>query len=324
MNGGPRGPWRRRHGPPPFFIGFLFLFLLILSVGAWPGGWLLARAVFIVLLFLLVMRRVGRPLGDVVGAADRVAQGDFAVRVRERGPPWLRSVARAFNSMTSRLERQQRQRRELMADVAHELRTPLAIMQGRLEGMIDGIYPRDERQVAQVLEDTRVLARLVEDLRTLAHAESGTLALQKEPTDVGVLLHDAIASLRSAADARRITLTVREASDLPLVEIDPVRIREVVTNIVANAVRYSPDGSEVVVEPRADGNQLMVTVRDSGTGIAPDDLPRIFDRFYKGAASSGSGLGLAIAHNLVKAHGGTITAQSREGDGTTITFSLPA
>jgi signal transduction histidine kinase len=324
MNGGPRGPWRRQHGPPPFFIGFLFLFLLILSVGAWPGGWLLARAVFIVLLFLLVMRRVGRPLGDVVGAADRVAQGDFAVRVRERGPPWLRSVARAFNSMTSRLERQQRQRRELMADVAHELRTPLAIMQGRLEGMIDGIYPRDERQVAQVLEDTRVLARLVEDLRTLAHAESGTLALQKEPTDVGVLLHDAIASLRSAADARRITLTVREASDLPLVEIDPVRIREVVTNIVANAVRYSPDGSEVVVEPRADGNQLMVTVRDSGTGIAPDDLPRIFDRFYKGAASSGSGLGLAIAHNLVKAHGGTITAQSREGDGTTITFSLPA
>jgi len=310
---------RRRH--PPFFPGVIVLFLAVLVISTWPG-WVFPRIVLIAVLFLFVMRRVGWPLRDVVGAAERVAQGDFAVRVREYGPPWLRSVARAFNSMTSRLERQQRQRRELMADIAHELRTPLAVMQGRLEGMVDGIYPRDETQVAQVLDDTRVLARLVEDLRTLAHTEGGTLTLRKESTDVGVLLHDAIASLRPSADARRITLTVRELTDLPLVDIDPVRMREVVTNLVANAVRYSPDESEVVIEARADDAQLTVAVRDSGAGIPPEDLPRIFDRFYKDAASSGSGLGLAIAHNLVKAHGGTMTAQSRVGEGTTITFSL--
>src|SRR6266550_84268 len=140
--------------------------------------------------FVVTMWAVGRPLSAVVGAAERVASGDFAVRVGEHGPPWLRSVALAFNSMTTRLEQQQHIRRELMADIAHELRTPLSVMQGRLEGMLDGVYPRDPQQVARVLEDTRTLARLVEDLRTLAHSESGTLALVKEPTDIGVLLNE--------------------------------------------------------------------------------------------------------------------------------------
>ena len=145
---------------------------------AWPL-WSPCVFAFVALLFLFIMRRVGRPLGDVVDAADRVAEGDFAVRVHEHGPPWVRSMARAFNGMTSRLERQNRLRREMMADIAHELRTPLTVMQGRLEGILDGVYPRDDRQVAQVLDDTRHLARLVEDLGTLAHTEGGTLTLQK-------------------------------------------------------------------------------------------------------------------------------------------------
>jgi signal transduction histidine kinase len=322
MRGAYRAGWRRRRGPAPFAIGFAFLLLLSLAVGASPVA-VLPRVFLILLVFVLVMRRVGRPLGHVVAAADRVAEGDFAARVPEYGPPWLRSVARAFNSMTSRLEMQQRQRRALMADIAHELRTPLAVMQGRLEGMIDGIYPRDAAHVAQVLEDARILARLVEDLRTLAHAESGTLALEKESIDPGMLIREAVASLRAAADARGVALSVRGDIDLPSIDADPIRIREVITNVVANAIRYSPPGAEVVVASHADPDRVVISVSDAGPGIASEDLPRIFDRFYKGTGSTGSGLGLAIAQNLIAAHGGSIAAESRAGGGTTIRVALP-
>lgn len=271
----------------------------------------------------MTLRRVGRPLGDVVDAAERVALGDFKVRVAEYGPPWLRSVAAAFNSMTARLELQQRQRRDLMADIAHELRTPLSVMQGRLEGMLDGVYPRDEVHVTQVLDDTRLLARLVEDLRTLAHSESGTLRLEKEPTDLAVLLEEALTSSKPEADARGVETTGQYPADLPLMDIDPLRIREVVTNLVSNAVRYSPRGSTVRIEAEADPARVTIRVRDTGPGISAEDLPHIFDRFYKGTASTGSGLGLTIARSLVVAHEGTITADSRVGAGTTIIVTLP-
>ena len=155
------------------------------------------------------MRRVGWPLGDIVAGADRVAGGDYTVRVSEAGPPSLRSVARAFNSMTARLQSQDEQRRHLMADVAHELRTPLTIVQGRLEGLLDGVYPRDDVRLSELLDDTRVLARLVEDLGTLANAESGALGLRKEPTDLAILvrrhrgrLHDR-RGCEACDDARR-------------------------------------------------------------------------------------------------------------------------
>lgn len=273
--------------------------------------------------FFISRRRFGRPLGEIVAASERVAAGDFTVRVAEYGPPWLRSVAAAFNSMTAKLAAHQQQRRDLMADIAHELRTPLAVMQGRLEGMVDGVYPRDDAHVAQVLEETRLLARLVDDLRTLAHSESGTLRLDKEPTDLAVLLNDAVASASPAAAQRQVRVTARIATDLPLLEIDPVRIREVVSNLLANAVRYSPANGDVVLEAAADNRQVTIRVRDAGPGISAADLPHIFDRFYRGATSTGSGLGLTIARNLVTAHGGTLTAESLVGAGTTMTVTLP-
>jgi two-component system OmpR family sensor kinase/two-component system sensor histidine kinase BaeS len=258
----------------------------------------------------------------VVSAAERVASGDFSTRLTERGSPWLRSVAAAFNRMTSTLQRQQQQRRDLMADIAHELRTPLSVMQGRLEGMLDGVYPRDERHVAQVLDETRMLARLVEDLRTLAHSESGTLTLEKEPTDLGVLVYEALAALKPDADTRSVTVQAQVPAELPLLDLDPLRMREVVTNLVANAIRYSPAGGTVHVEVATTPATLTMRIRDGGTGIAQDDLPRIFDRFYKGTGSTGSGLGLTIARNLVTAHGGTLTAESRIGVGTTMTVEI--
>lgn len=342
--------WPRPHGDPAWrgrglrfryrFAGLLTLFLPLAFFGVigllrtafgggppearpgWPFAIALTAIVFI-FVFTRMMRRVGGPLSDVIAAAERVAGGDFAVRVRAYGPPWLQSLASAFNRMTSTLQQQQRQRRDLMADVAHELRTPLAVMQGRLEGMLDGIYPPDEHHVAEVLEQTRTLARLVEDLRTLAHSESGTLTLQREPTDLGLLIGEVRTALRPQAEARAITIAAEAPSEPPLLDVDPLRIREVLTNLVANAIRYAPDSSTVRVALQAFPDAVQLRVTDTGPGIAAEDLPRIFDRFYKSASSSGSGLGLTIARNLVTAHGGTLTAESRIGAGTTMTVSLP-
>jgi signal transduction histidine kinase len=291
------------------------------DVLSWGLVW--AAVLLLVLGFGVTMRLLGRPLSEMVGAADRVASGDFAVRVPEHGPRSLRSVASAFNGMMTRLEQQQQARRELMADIAHELRTPLSVMQGRLEAMLDGVYPRDEQQVVKVLEDTRTLARLVEDLGTLAHTESGTLALAKEPTDVGTLLGETASAFQPEASARRVEIQTNLPDDLPPADLDPVRIREVVMNLLANAVRHSPEGSVVQIEAEGGATGVTIRVSDRGTGIRSEDLPYIFDRSYKGPGSSGSGLGLTIARSLVAAHGGTIAARVRPEGGTIIELMLP-
>jgi len=269
------------------------------------------------------VRRVVTPLGAVMDAAERVSGGDYGVRVAERGAPPIRALARAFNAMTARLGDHDRQRRELMADVAHELRTPLTVMQGTLEGMLDGVYPLDERHLAEALEQTRVLSRLVDDLRTLALSESGALKLEKEMTDVGSLARDVVRAFSPDAGARRITLDV-DASDLPPLDVDPLRIREVLTNLVSNALRHTAPGGAVGVRVEAaPAGGVSVAVRDNGSGMTPEDLARAFDRFHKGPESRGSGLGLSIARGLVVAHGGEIHASSEPGRGTTMTVTLP-
>jgi two-component system OmpR family sensor kinase/two-component system sensor histidine kinase BaeS len=232
-------------------------------------------------------------------------------------------AATAFRRLQKRLRAQDGQRRQLMADIAHELRTPLAVIQGRLEGLLDGVYARDDAQLEGLLNDARLLARLVEDLRTLATAESGALSLQKEPTDLALLIHDAIRAAAPAATERHVSLTANELPDLPVVEIDPLRIREVLTNLLANAIRHTGAGGKVTVSALAAFSRVTVTVRDNGAGIPAQDLPRIFNRFQKGSESTGSGLGLTIAKGLVTAHGGDIRAESQEGSGTAITFTLP-
>jgi two-component system OmpR family sensor kinase/two-component system sensor histidine kinase BaeS len=273
--------------------------------------------------FVGVMRRVGTPFGDIVEAADRVASGDFSTRVVERGPPPLRSVARAFNSMTGRLQSQDQQRRHLMADIAHELRTPLAVVQGRLEGLLDGVYPRDDERLSEVLEDTRILGRLIDDLRTLANAESGSLSLQKEPTDLAILIQDVANSFSAEASTRQVMIRLGDAADLPLIDVDPLRIREVLANVVSNALRHTPKDGIISVAAETERDHIVIRVTDTGTGIPAEELPKIFDRFYKSGTSRGSGLGLTIARNLVVAHGGEIKAESEAGKGTTIRISLP-
>jgi two-component system OmpR family sensor kinase/two-component system sensor histidine kinase BaeS len=268
------------------------------------------------------LRRVGSPLAAVMDAANRVAAGDYSVHVGEYGPPPMVGLARAFNTMTTRLQDHDRQRRELMADVAHELRTPLTVMRGKVEGLIDGVYPLDPAQLKTVLEETHVLSRLVEDLRTLALSESGALRLQRESTDIVALAREAVRTLEPAASASGITIGV-DGVDAATAEVDPVRIREVLINLLSNALRHTPAGGTVMVRIAPDAGNVSVRVQDSGAGMSPDDLARAFDRFHKGTDSRGSGLGLTIAKGLVVAHGGEINASSEPGRGTTVAFTVP-
>jgi len=263
------------------------------------------------------------PVDDLVEAAGRISGGDYTARVREDGAPELRSVAHAFNAMTAQLEASEKQRRSFLADVTHELRTPLSVIRGQAEGIADGLYPADPAHLAPIIEATQTLARLVDDLRTLALAETGHLQLQKEPIDMATLINDTVGSFESQAQAKGVTLAADIAGELPTVSADAVRIRGVIANLLANAIGHTPSGGSVrVTAVRADG-AISISVTDTGEGIPADLLPRIFDRFVKTPGSGGSGLGLAIARDLVTAHGGTITAESTVGSGTSVRFTLP-
>ena len=279
--------------------------------------------ILFVMLVIRLVRRTGTPVADLIEAAGRVERGELSTRLPERGPAELRSVARAFNAMSTRLEENDASRRRLLADVSHELRTPLTVMQGTLEGIMDGLYPADEAHLVPVLEETRVLARLIDDLRTLSLSEAGVLRLHREPTDLARLIEEVVAGHRASADELRVDITVTAPADLPLLEVDPSRIRQVVGNLVANALRFTPSGGRVAVDAGRDVDVTWVRVRDTGPGIDAEDLEHVFDRFYRSPSSSGSGLGLPIARNLVHAHGGEISIQSAPASGTEVRFTLP-
>ncbi len=226
-----------------------------------------------------------------------------------------------------RLEADETQRRTLLADVTHELRTPLTVVQGSVEAILDGVHPADEAHLTAILEETRVLDRLIEDLRTLALSEAGALSLHREPTDLAILVIDAATSFAAGALAAGVEIESDVDDDLPLVEVDPVRIREVIGNLVANALRHTPSGGRIRIEAQraggSPGGWIEIAVRDTGSGIDPELLPHVFDRFARGAGSGGSGLGLSIARGLVELHGGTIEAASPAGGGTAILIRLP-
>jgi two-component system sensor histidine kinase BaeS len=272
-------------------------------------------------------RRAGMSLDELVDAARRVEQGDYTARVAEpvarRGP--LRELVRGFNSMTGRLEADAEQRRRLLADVSHELRTPLTVIQGNIEAILDGVHEADDAHLGAILDETHVLSRLVDDLRTVALSEGGNLPLHREPTDLSILAAESVASFQPAAEAVGVRLEVRVDDDVPLLDIDPVRIREVLSNLVANALRHTPGGGSIGVTAASarDGKSVEIVVTDTGTGIDPALLPHVFDRFAKAADSRGSGLGLAIARGLVEAHGGSIDVESSTATGTTFRLRLP-
>jgi two-component system sensor histidine kinase BaeS len=320
-------------------VAFLFLLLFSATVltvaiataafGNTTGGVGVGAALAGLFLFVVGIWFVGRsvrrmfgPIGDVMEAADRVADGDYTVRVRERGPGEVRRLGRTFNDMSARLQASDEQRRRLLADVTHELRTPLAVVRGSLEAIADGVYEADEERVAAVLEQTRLMGRLLDDLQTLSTAEAGALSLTFEPTDLEAVVEDVASAFAPRAAAAEVKLAT-SCDGSPEATVDPARIHQVLENLVANAVRHTPPGGTVSIGllRRDDGVELRVT--DTGPGIPADELASIFDRYSRSADSGGSGLGLAIARGLVEAHGGSIEAESPPGGGATIRVRLP-
>ena len=290
----------------------------------------LALAAVLLGLATFFSSRLSRPLRRLTQAAQTVAAGDLQVRVQPGPVREIAELAQAFNTMTGALVRADQQRRQLTADVAHELRTPLSIIRGRLEGMQDGVYAATPEQIGVLLDKTALLERLIEDLRLLALADAGQLPLYPEPFDPALLLHDVARSFGPQAAAGGVTLRVA-AADLPEFEADPQRIAQVLGNLVGNALRYTPPGGTITLGAGwADARRMAVVlaVHDTGCGIAPEDLPHIFERFWRAdraraRGSGGAGLGLVIAKRLIEAHGGQIAAQSTPGQGTTITCTLP-
>jgi two-component system sensor histidine kinase BaeS len=296
--------------------------------GAHPRGpfpfYLLALLLLVVLVAVAVTRFRGfaRPFNSLIQSAQRIERGDYSARVPEHGPPDMRSVARVFNQMSARLEADAARRQNFLADVAHELRTQLAVIRAQAEAIAEGVYAADAAHLSPILDTTANLEALVDDLRTLALSEVGALTLKKEAVDVGALIDETLGGLRVQADAAGITLRVEVADDLARIDADPVRLRGVLANLVANAIRHTPGGT-ITIGARRLGHEVEITVADNGEGVPPELLPHVFERFTKGPNSRGSGLGLAIARDVITAHGGTVDLASIRGAGTKLTIALP-
>jgi signal transduction histidine kinase len=284
----------------------------------------------------VLSRGMSRPLADLTEATRAVAAGDLTVRVQARYPAEAGELAAAFNSMAAELARADELRRNLTADVAHELRTPLSVIRGKLEAMLDGVYPATPDHLEPVLEQIAVLTRLVEDLRLLAQVEAGHLVLDKRAIDMGDLLRDAQVNFTPQASDRGVTLSLELPTELPRVEADERRVAQVLGNLLTNALRHTPQGGQVRLAakeitttlPTGEVIMLQVTVSDTGTGVPPEDIPYIFERFWRRDKSrsregGGTGLGLAIAKQLVELHAGTIAVGGAPGRGSTFTFTLP-
>lgn len=288
------------------------------------GIFFLVFGMLSLILAVRALRGTALPLSRLLEGVSRVAHGDYSLRLDERGTRDVRELAQSYNEMVDRLQTTEQQRRELLAEVTHELRTPITVIQGNLEGMLDGIYPADPEHLNTILDETRILSRIVEDLRTLSLAEGGALKLDLQRVDLGELIQETSEAFQAQAASAGVSLRAEIQLDPAVVEADPTRIREVLANLISNALRYTPEKGEIAVMLKPGGeNRAVVAVQDSGRGIPPEDLPRIFDRFYKSSDSRGSGLGLAISRSLVAAHHGEISARSEPGQGTTIEFTLP-
>lgn len=275
----------------------------------------------------VLFRRITRPLSDMNRAARRVAAGDLEARVPATRQDELGQLARSFNHMADGLSQQQTLRKQMVADIAHELRTPISVMQGTLEAMLDGILPPDAEELRGLHDETLHLTRLVADLRTLSLADAGQLALERQQLDVGALVQEVVRRMKPLAEEKGIALG-HTLADTPPLQADAQRLTQVVTNLIDNALRYTPRGGDVQVSVEQANGQVRIGVSDDGPGIPAEALPHVFDRFWRGEksrnrAGGGSGLGLAIVRQLVEAHGGSVGVESEVGSGATFSVLLP-
>jgi signal transduction histidine kinase len=279
----------------------------------------LGLAVFATLIGLLLTRRVVSPLAEVIAAAEEIAAGNLQTRARTKGADDLGDLSASFNKMADALERNDHERRDMLADIAHELRTPLTIMRGRLEGIMDGVYPADESSIGPALEEAYLLERLVEDLRLLTMAESHQLTFEKHELDLLEIARRSISMFQAEADEKKIGLELVTTLSKALVVADPLRIEQVIGNLISNALHYVPQGGRVWVEV-SQGDGVEICINDNGPGIPEADLPFIFNRFWRGEksrsrVSGGAGLGLAISKLLVEGQEGKIRARSNLPEG---------
>jgi two-component system OmpR family sensor kinase/two-component system sensor histidine kinase BaeS len=284
-----------------------------------------------ILMGLVISRMVAAPLSGLALAARAFAARDWDRRVQVRGADEIADVAREFNEMADTVQREQALRRNLTADVAHELRSPLAVLQGNLRAMLDGVYPLELAEIGTLYDQTRLLNRLVDDLRELALVDAGQLPLNLQPVDLGKLCRTAAGDFQAAAEAKTIRLVADIAEDYAAcVRGDPDRISQVLRNLLGNALRHTPPDGAITISMQANSeNEIRVSVVDTGEGMAPEDIPHVFDRFYRADKSrsregGGTGLGLAIAKAWVEAMGGTIRVESEPGRGSCFSFILPA
>jgi signal transduction histidine kinase len=290
-------------------------------------GGLIAAAIALIVTFFL-SRRVLAPVRSLTSAARQLGRGDFSQRVHVKDRGELGELADTFNSMASDLERAERLRRSMVADAAHELRTPLSNIRGQLEAVRDGVIKPDADTISSLNEEAVLLSRLVDDLQELSLAEAGELKLNRQTEDIARLIEQAVVAQQTQAATKGISVSADLPDKLPPVSIDPYRIGQVLRNLLENAIAHTGTGGTITVSARQQGNYIEVAVVDTGEGIPPEDLPNIFERFYRvdksrARATGGSGLGLTITKRLVEVHGGKIEAHSEPGKGSRFSFTIP-
>ncbi len=287
----------------------------------------LAAGVIALALGFILFRQITAPLNALAVASDQIAAGDLAARAPVHGNDEIARVSRSFNAMADNLAQSETARRNMLADIAHELRNPIGVISSHLEAMMDGIFPADMENLASLHDETLLLSRLVGDLRELALADAGQLTLTRMPTDLRALIEHVAAAFQTQAAEQSILLTTNLMA-VPVISLDAQRIEQVLRNLISNALRHTPNGGRVTVSLAYENHFARVIVRDTGEGIAPDALPHVFERFWRGdksrsRAQGNTGLGLAIAKQWVTAHGGQIGVESELGKGATFWFTLP-
>jgi signal transduction histidine kinase len=290
-------------------------------------GALLAVAVAFLITYFL-SRRISAPVKALTIAARQMGQGDLSPRVKSKDRGELGELARAFNTMAENLERGEQLRRNMIADIAHELRTPLSNLRGYLEAITDGVIKPGSGAIRSLGEEANLLSRMVDDLQELSLAEAGELKLDRQTQDIRKLLKKTVALRQTQATAKGVLVSADLPKKLPRVNIDTHRINQVLLNLIDNAITHTPKDGIITITARNLDTWLEIAVDDTGEGIPAEDLPNVFERFYRvdksrARATGGAGLGLAIAKSLVEAHGGNIEVRSEEGKGSRFSFTLP-
>ncbi|MFC1917676.1 sensor histidine kinase [Chloroflexota bacterium] len=293
----------------------------------WKVG--LVATVAALLVGLMLTWQINRPIRALTSGVRHISRGNLKYRVSVKSRDEIGELAESFNTMASSLERVEQARRQITADVAHELRTPLTVIEGTVDGVIDGVFQADREHMNTIKEQTTLLTQLIGDLRDISLAESGQLKLNLTPADIGALVQRSVAKYEIKAREKNVALKLEKIPKVPGVDLDHIRIEQAISNLLTNAIRHTPEGGNITITVKSDEEGLGISIADTGEGIEAEDMPYIFDRFYRSGSSrarkeGGTGLGLAIVKQMVEAHGGKVWAESQPKKGSTFHISLPS